>query len=162
MHRTFTLALATVGLTVTPAAAQDLDIYAEAAYAFIGGDGDDFNAIGARLGVDFNKYLGAESEVFFGVGGGEFSDLDFELGGYAVGNVSLTRNIGLFARLGYSYSQFSLSGTGFEFDDDGIATGAGFKVDFGPKIGLRTGYTFQDVAGDAHIFDAALVYKFGK
>ncbi|MEL7129763.1 MAG: outer membrane beta-barrel protein [Pseudomonadota bacterium] len=162
MHRTFTLALAAAGMTLTPAAADGPDIYAEAAYAFIGGDGDDFNAVGARLGVDFNDYIGAESEVFFGVEGGTFSDLDFELGGYAVGNVSLTQNIGLFARLGYAYSQFSLGGTGFEFDDDGIATGAGFKVDFGPKIALRTGYTFQDIASDAHIFDAALVYKFGK
>lgn len=166
MMRTSILAVAAASLAAMPAFGQETKVYTEAAYQFIAGDGDDFHNVGARLGAVFGDIAGIdyglEGEFFIGAGGGDFSSYDFGFAAYGTGSWDFTSRIDLFGRVGYGYSQFSLAGVEFDFDDDGLSVGGGARFDLSRKWALRSGYTYQDIAGDAHVIDAALVYRFGE
>jgi len=134
----------------------------------------------ARLGYQFNRYLGVETEGSLG-----FSDttketvvagtpLDVTLGventiaGFGVLRYPLAGKISGYSRLGYHRSELDQS---FEdaaggivdtsFSTDGIAYGSGLEYAVSPKTALRLDYTVYDYDGpDADAISLAVSRKF--
>ena len=158
--------------------------FAPHAYGTLGGvayeAGEGLYGAQARLGYQFNRYLGVETEGSLG-----FSDttketvvagtpLDVTLGventiaGFGVLRYPLAGKISGYSRLGYHRSELDQS---FEdaaggivdtsFSTDGIAYGSGLEYAVSPKTALRLDYTVYDYDGpDADAISLAVSRKF--
>ncbi|NBB15897.1 outer membrane beta-barrel protein [Caulobacter sp. SLTY] len=156
-----------------PAMAQDMTPsgYGTIGGAFINAEGADLGAVQGRVGARFGQYLGVEGELSAGVSDDSTSfagtranvDLNYQAGVYAVGYLPVTPKADIFARVGYSKSEFDvsipgLSGSG---DVDGVAYGIGGQYFFTEKDGIRVDVTRHDSDdGDADVVGIGYVRKF--
>ncbi len=156
-----------------PAMAQDMT---PTWYGTIGGanvsvDDANLGAIQGRVGARFGQYFGVEGELSGGVtddstriaGTDVDVDLNYDVGAYAVGYLPISPKADLFARVGYSKSEFDISGPGFSGsgDVDGLAYGVGGQYFFNDKDGIRVDYTKHDSDdGDADVVGLSYVRKF--
>ena len=176
-------AISTAVMSAPIAAADDFRISAGGEY-IVDSDDTDFALTGVtgRASYFFNNNVGFEAEGTVGVE--KLNDygpnsIDYELGhqygAYVVGKMNVGRSGELFGRAGFRSGKIVGNGTiqignsvGFlsqEFEQDGIAVGAGYTHFFNENIGLRadvtTSFTTLDNAGlDLTSAALSLVYKF--
>jgi opacity protein-like surface antigen len=154
---------AVLSIAAVPAVSRAQEVYGTIGYAGVDANGADLGAIQGRLGYRFNPYVGIEGEAAFGVGddtiGGVDIELKHELGAYLVGFVPVTPGADLFARVGYTSSQFDTS-LG-DIDGDGFAWGVGGQYRFTDKDGVRLDWTRHDYdIGDADVWSVGYARKF--
>ena len=150
-------------------------------YVNAGVDTFSFDTFGmsGKVGYNFSRFFGVEGQIGTGViddtvrdsafAGGEILDLeadtgyDLFAGAFAVGRVPVTREIDVFGRVGYNFTQYDSEaeargrpGGQFEgevveadvgVDTDGFAFGAGAQFNFGAELmsGIRVEYTRVDI-----------------
>ncbi|MFZ5670097.1 MAG: porin family protein [Pseudomonadota bacterium] len=156
-------ASAALSLAALPAVSQAQEVYGTIGYAGVDADGADLGAIQGRLGYKFNRYIGVEGEAAFGVSGGNVGavdvDLKHEFGAFVVGTAPVSDQFDLFARVGYTGSEFDTS-LG-DVSDDGFAYGVGGQFNFTAKDGLRLDWTHHDYdIGDADVWSIGYARKF--
>jgi hypothetical protein len=126
------------------------NLYASGGYANFKFDapGGDVNlgGIQGRLGYGFHPNFAIEGEGTVGVGDDGGSELNNEIGIFAVGKLPVTSQLDLFARVGASRTEVN------DNDDDGLAYGAGAQWNFTAQDGIRGDWTRHDY--DAGEFDA--------
>jgi outer membrane immunogenic protein len=155
------LAAAALTLIAAPAMAQSIsspDFRGSIGYTQLDGDDGDLGAITGRLGANFNRYVGVEGEVSFGV-----ADDDFNLGGvqgtveheydaaaYAVGTLPVNPNVELFGRVGYGTTQIetSIPGASVTTDGESVNYGAGANWFIDGRNGVRADWTRRDFSDD--------------
>jgi len=166
----FALSAAVAASMIAPAAAGNFVVQprAEIAYAYIDADTASFNAVGARLGIDFVKFFGVEGEVFTGVtddedGAVTFS-LNYKAGVYGVGRFPIAPAVNLFARAGVVQAEAEAEFAGQTGDDSesGVAFGVGVNGGLvGTPLGWRGDYTRTEIDDfESDEFSLALVYRF--
>ena len=161
--KTALVTLAMAGFA-TSATAQDSNFYGNLGvktYEF-----DTYNIL-ARVGYNFNQYIGAEVEGSIGIIDETIDGVDFEtewdIGGYLVGRYPVSDNFDVFARAGYSAVRIEISD---DFDSlgttlDGFAVGGGIQYNWDAQNGIRLGYTYNEGDGaDADVVDLAYTRKF--
>jgi hypothetical protein len=169
-------AVSAAALTAAPAMAQGpspVGAYGNLGGAHITSGGDNFTALGGRLGARFGNYLGVEGEGAFGVDGAKGtaagvpykSSLSHSFAGYAVGFVPVTPKFDLFARAGYGTTRAKVETAGTSVSDshDSWNYGGGGQYFFDAKNGVRADYTRQDFrhdAGHANVWGLSYVRKF--
>ena len=167
--------------TATAATAQSASLAPETgAYVNLGVDALEFDAFGVsgKVGYNFNRFLGVEGQLGYGVidsedndvvvptdasGGFATGDVDsgYDLfgGAFAVGRVPVTPEIDLFGRVGYHFTQLdgeaetAQGEIDFGTDVDGIAFGGGAQFNFGPggMSGIRVEYTNFDIGNISEV-----------
>jgi hypothetical protein len=182
-----TLFLAAVGaaaaLVSAPALAQDavsfapVTTYGSLGYSNLSDNGVNLDALQARLGARFGRYVGVEGEATGGFDGDHVTiagdpgsaRLRNEFAGYAVGYVPLAPNADLFARVGYGQTSFKLSdyklADTYNSNHDSLNYGVGAQYFFnGGPNGVRVDYTRYDYqerdAGANNVWSVAYVRKF--
>ncbi|MBI5942172.1 MAG: porin family protein [Caulobacterales bacterium] len=154
---------AVLSVAAIPAVSQAQEVYGTIGYAGVEADDANLGAIQGRLGYKFNPYVGIEGEAAFGVADDTVSGVDVELkhelGAYVVGFLPVTPKADLFARVGYTSSEFDTSlGS---VDGDGAAWGVGGQYHFTDKDGVRVDWTRHDYdAGDANVWSVGYTRKF--
>ncbi|HYE47787.1 MAG TPA: porin family protein [Caulobacter sp.] len=156
-----------------PAMAQDAGttVYGNIGYGHVSAEDVDVGAIQGRVGARFGQYFGVEGEASAGINGDDFNvgatnvevDLNYQIGAYAVGYLPVAPNADLFARVGYSKSEFDVSSPlgGASGDVDGVAYGIGGQYFFTDKDGIRLDVTRHDSDdGEADVFGISYVRKF--
>lgn len=170
-------------ISAPAAAADDFRISAGGEY-IVDSDDTDFALTGltGRASYFFNNNVGFEAEGTVGVD--DLNDygpnsIDYELGhqygAYVVGKVNVGNSGELFGRAGFRSGKIVGNGTiqignsvgvlTQEFEQDGIAFGAGYTHFFNENIGLRadvtTSYTSLDNSGlDLTSAALSLIYRF--
>lgn len=132
-------------------------------------------AVTSRLGVDFNRYLGAEGEFSVGVLDDDFTvagvegktKLEYDAAAYAVGKLPLGENLELFGRVGYGTTQIETRVPGIvsaSADGESLNYGAGANWFFNGRQGVRGEWTrrdFQDDgAGEVDTYGLSFVSRF--
>lgn len=136
---------------------------------------EDLPGIEAKLGYNFNKYLGVETQGSIGTDrDNRFSTppeslpiglkVNYNVAAFAIARYPLFKKFEVFARAGVSNTQLSLEvgdDSTLEFDqtETGIAIGAGGQYIFDRKNGIRFEYTRLDEV-DADTVSLAYVRKF--
>ena len=153
------------------------------AYVNVGVDTFGFEAFGVsgKVGYNFNRFLGVEGQLGYGLTDSSDSDsfplagsvFDVEgdtgygllAGAFAVGRVPATPEIDLFGRVGYHYTEIDsdavvsdpVTGAAAELDlgvnGDGFAFGGGAQFNFGPDLnsGIRVEYTNFDIGNVSEV-----------
>ena len=125
----------------------------------------------AASGARFGQYVGVEGELAAGVSDDSTSfagtranvDLNYQAGVYAVGYLPVSPKADIFARVGYSKSEFDVSipGASGSGDVDGVAYGVGGQYFFTDKDGIRVDVTRHDSDdGKADVVGIGYVRKF--
>jgi len=160
-----------------PAAAQteqQTSFYGNLGYSYVdGGTGAKFNAVDARLGLRYGKYLGAEAEGVIGVdhdnvvvsGVNVETKLKRSFAGYAVGFLPITPQFDLLARVGYGSTRIGAKAAGVSSSAtaEGVAFGGGGQYSFDANNALRAEFTRYDLnhnQGDADVWSLNYVRKF--
>ncbi len=150
------------------------EIYGNAGYTFIDGQGAKLGALDGKLGYRFNPYLGVEGEAAFGVADDSIRvgsvpvnlKLESAVAGYVVGFYPVSPKLDLFARVGYGNvrikaSALGVSGAG---DQNGWNAGVGAQYFFTAKDGVRGEYAKWGFDGnngvDADTWSVSYVRKF--
>jgi outer membrane immunogenic protein len=155
------LALAAASMLIAPAfmtaQAQNADIYVSGGYTQFNGDGGaDLGAITGRVGVGFGPNFAIEGEASIGVKEDSGTELDNEIGVFAVGKLPINPSFDLFARVGVARIETSPGG-----DEDGLAYGAGAQWNLTDKDGIRGDWTRHDYdAGDVDAYSISYVRSF--
>eukprot|EP01030_Chromulinospumella_sphaerica_P012221 gene12221-12011_t len=105
-----------------PAMAQDLNPtwYGTIGAANVNVEDANLGAVQGRVGARFGQYFGVEGELSGGVTDDSTSiagtpvdvDLNYSAGAFAVGYLPVSPKADIFARVGYSKSDFDVSGVG--------------------------------------------------
>ncbi len=142
--------------------------------------GEELYGAQARLGYQFNKYLGAEAEGSLGIStdkrDGDFGGVPIQqdlkvknsVAGFGIVRFPLIGKLNGYGRLGYHQSELDrrlsdASGTfsDTEFSVDGIAYGSGLEYTVNPRTSVRLDYTSYDFDGpDADAISLAISRKF--
>ncbi len=138
------LALAAASMLVAPAFmtanAQQSNVYVSGGYTHFDGDGGaELGAITGRVGVNINPNFAIEGEASFGVKDDSGTELDSELGVFAVGKLPISPSFDVFARVGLARIETSPGGS-----EDGLAYGVGGTLNLSPVDGIRLDYTRHD------------------
>ncbi|WP_370235254.1 MULTISPECIES: porin family protein [Henriciella] len=172
MSKTLTAA-AIAAVLATPAFAQGW--YADVGYQTLGFDEDeidvDLGAITGHFGYQLNQNFALEGELGVGVKEESFdvlgTDVDVELsylvGAYVRGQVPVSEQLNLFARVGVVNAELSVEGGGFSESDSetGIGYGAGAEFMFNSTFGIRGDYTRYDIDdAEADAFMIGAVFKY--
>ena len=99
------LALAAASMLIAPAVmtahAQTSNVYVSGGYTHFDGDGGaELGGVTGRVGVNFGPNFAVEGEGTFGVKDDGGTELDSELGIFAVGKLPINPSFDLFARVG--------------------------------------------------------------
>lgn len=155
------LALAAATILVAPALmtanAQQSGVYVSGGYTQFDGDGGaELGAITGRVGVGLTPNFAVEGEASFGVDDDSGTELDNELGIFAVGKLPISPAFDIFGRIGYAQIETSPGGS-----EDGLAYGAGGQWNLSPVDGIRLDYTRHDYdAGDVDAWSLSYVRGF--
>ncbi len=157
MKKPTSLKLALVGVAasmlaapaVMSAEAQAANVYVNGGYTQFDGQGADLGGITGRVGVGFGRYFALEGEAAVGVKDDAGTELDSEIGAFAVGKLPVTDRFDIFARAGVSRVETSPGG-----DDDGLAYGAGAQYFFTDKDGVRGDWTRHELSDATPNVDA--------
>lgn len=162
------LATALIAGSASVASAQD-----GGAYGNLGVKTYEFDTLNilARLGYNFNQYIGVEVEGSVGIVGDDDEvfgiqtevDTEWDIGAYAVARYPLTERFDIFARAGYTNTrvEVSVENDSDSFSLDGFAVGGGAQYNWDGKNGIRLGYTFNEADGaDFNVIDLSYVRKF--
>ncbi len=155
------LALAAASMLVAPAYmtanAQAADVYVSGGYTQFDGDGGaTLGGITGRVGVNFGPNFAVEGEGSFGVKDDGGTELDSELGVFAVGKLPISPSFDIFGRVGVARIETSPGG-----DEDGLAYGAGGTWHLTDKDGIRADWTRHDYdAGDVDAYSLSYVRSF--
>lgn len=138
------LALAAASMLVAPAFmtanAQQSNVYVSGGYTHFDGDGGaELGGITGRVGVNINPNFAIEGEASFGVKDDSGTELDNELGVFAVGKLPISPSFDVFARVGLARIETSPGGS-----EDGLAYGVGGTLNLSPVDGIRLDYTRHD------------------
>lgn len=138
------LALAAASMLVAPAFmtanAQQSNVYVSGGYTHFDGDGGaELGGITGRVGVNINPNFAIEGEASFGVSDDSGTELDNELGVFAVGKLPVSPSFDVFARVGLARIETSPGGS-----EDGLAYGVGGTLNLSPVDGIRLDYTRHD------------------
>ena len=149
-------AVAAATMVAVPAVAH-AEWYAGAAYTQYDLDGPEVGGVTGRLGYRFNPNFAVEGEGTFGVDGDSGVELNHDLGAYAVGILPFGSS-GFAAHGRVGYHAMEVDTPLGDFDDDGIAYGAGVSWQATPGIGIRADYTRLDgdIDSDAISLGAAV------
>jgi hypothetical protein len=139
------------------ASAQNANIYIGGGYTHFDGDGGaELGGLTGRIGVDFGQYFAVEGEASFGVKDDSGTELDSELGIFAVGKLPVSQYFDVFARVGVARIETSPGG-----DEDGVAYGVGGQFNFTDKDGIRGDWTRHDYdAGDVDAYAISYIRRF--
>lgn len=150
-------------------------VFGEAGYSRVELNGDPdvgFNALHARIGVQFHRYIGVEVEGGFGLGSEtvNFGGFDVEtelksaIGAFAILSYPVSDNVEILGRAGYASVRISAD-AGFgpaSASEDAFAGGVGLRLfPSGGDNGVRVDYTryeFDD--GGANAFQISYVRRF--
>ena len=166
------IALATTAMAgfASTAAAQDSN-----AYINIGVDAVEFDAytLSGKLGYKFTENFAIEGQAGFGIADQSVGNLDVGIdnsfGAFAVASLPAGDNFELFARVGYHFTTFGVSGGNINADlsSDGFAAGAGGQYFFTQNDGIRAEYTYMDIntttagnLGGGNVFSVSYVRNF--
>jgi hypothetical protein len=177
-HHSFAAIVGSLFLA-TPAAAQSSDpsvsLFGEIGPSRVECDSDPdvgFDAVHARAGAQFNRYLGVEVEGGIGLGNDTVNiggfDVDAELkhsiAGFAVLSLPIGRDVEILARGGFAVVRVSAdAGFGSVSDsEEGFAGGVGLRFfPSGGNNGFRIDYTRYEIGdGSANAFQASYVRRF--
>ena len=142
--------------------------------------GEDLYGAQARLGYQFNKYLGVEAEgslgfaddtsdvVFNGVPVEQTLGVKNSAAGFGVLRYPLLGKLNGYSRLGYHRTELDRTLTigtsdpvNSKFSVDGVAYGSGLEYALNPRTSLRLDYTVYDYDGpDADSISLAVSRKF--
>jgi outer membrane immunogenic protein len=131
-------AVAAAALMAAPVSAS-AQAYVGAGYTQFETDAGDIGAATGRLGYRFGPNFAVEGEASTGVDDDDGVDLNHNVGAYARGILPVTSNFDVHGRVGYTTSEVDTP-LG-DFEDDGIAYGAGAEYRFTPSFGLRADWT---------------------
>lgn len=155
------LALAAATLLVAPALmtanAQQSSVYVSGGYTHFDGDGGaELGGITGRVGVGITPNFAIEGEASFGVSDDSGTELDNELGIFAVGKLPISPSFDVFGRVGLARIETSPGGS-----EDGLAYGVGGTLNLSPVDGIRLDYTRHDYdAGDVDAISLSYVRGF--
>jgi len=155
------LALAAASMLIAPAFmtanAQNSGVYVSGGYTHFDGDGGaELGAITGRVGVNFGPNFAVEGEGSFGVKDDGGTELDSELGVFAVGKLPINPSFDIFGRVGVARIETSPGG-----DEDGLAYGAGAQWNLTSQDGIRGDWTRHDYdAGDVDAYSLSYVRSF--
>ena len=155
------LALAAASMLVAPAfmsaQAQTSGVYVSGGYTHFDGDGGaELGGITGRVGVNFGQNFAVEGEGTLGVKDDGGTELDSELGVFAVGKLPINPSFELLGRVGVSRIETSPYG-----DQDGLAYGAGAQWNLTPVDGIRGDWTRHDYdEGDVDAYALSYVRSF--
>ena len=138
------IALAAASMLVAPAfmaaQAQTSGVYVSGGYTQFDGDGGaQLGGVTGRVGVNFGPNFAVEGEGTIGVKDDSGTELDSELGVFAVGKLPINPSFDLFARVGVSRIETSPGG-----DQDGLAYGVGGQWNLTTVDGIRGDWTRHD------------------
>lgn len=138
------LALAAASMLVAPAfmaaQAQTSNIYVSGGYTHFDGDGGaELGGITGRVGVNFGPNFAVEGEGTFGVKDDGGTELDSELGLFAVGKLPVNPSFDIFGRVGVARIETSPGGS-----EDGLAYGVGAQWNMTAVDGIRGDWTRHD------------------
>jgi hypothetical protein len=130
-------------------------VYANLGYAHHDVGRPSYDAIQGRLGYRFNKWVGAEGEVDFGLGSdknhGVETKLNHDEAIYAVGFLPVSPKFDLLARAGYGGTQTRTRIPAASFrendSDNSWNFGGGAQYHFDGVNGLRADYTRKEFIG---------------
>jgi len=155
------LALAAATILVAPALmtanAQQSSVYVSGGYTHFDGDGGaELGGITGRVGVGITPNFAIEGEASFGVSDDSGTELDNELGIFAVGKLPISPSFDVFGRVGLARIETSPGGS-----EDGVAYGVGGTLNLSPVDGIRLDYTRHDYdAGDVDAISLSYVRGF--
>lgn len=155
------LALAAATILVAPALmtanAQQSSVYVSGGYTHFDGDGGaELGGITGRVGVGLTPNFAIEGEASFGVSDDSGTELDNELGIFAVGKLPISPSFDVFGRVGLARIETSPGGS-----EDGVAYGVGGTLNLSPVDGIRLDYTRHDYdAGDVDAISLSYVRGF--
>lgn len=155
------LALAAATILVAPALmtanAQQSSVYVSGGYTHFDGDGGaELGGITGRVGVGLTPNFAIEGEASFGVTDDSGTELDNELGIFAVGKLPISPSFDVFGRVGLARIETSPGGS-----EDGLAYGVGGTLNLSPVDGIRLDYTRHDYdAGDVDAISLSYVRGF--
>ena len=155
------LAHAAASILVAPALmsaqAQTSGVYVSGGYTHFDGDGGaELGGITGRVGVNFGQNFAVEGEGTFGVKDDGGTELDSEIGVFAVGKLPINPSFELLGRVGVSRIETSPYG-----DQDGLAYGAGAQWNLTSQDGIRGDWTRHDYdEGDVDAFSLSYVRSF--
>ena len=155
------LALAAASMLVAPAfmsaQAQTSNVYVSGGYTQFEGDGGaSLGGITGRVGVGFGPNFAVEGEGSFGVADDNGTELDSEIGVFAVGKLPINPSFDIFGRVGVARIETSPGG-----DDDGLAYGAGAQWNLTSQDGIRGDWTRHDYdAGEVDAYSLSYVRSF--
>lgn len=159
------LAAATIA---APAALAQGNLELGAAYSNFDADGADVGALTARGTYFINPHFGVEGEASVGIDdddiGGATVELNSAFAGFGVVQAPVSERVDVFARAGYSTSDYDVTVPGVgsaSGDDDGFAYGVGAKVFLTERFGLRGDFTKYDGDDiDADVISVGGVVRF--
>lgn len=156
------IALAAASMLIAPAfmtanAQQSAGIYVSGGYTHFDGDGGaELGAVTGRVGVNLSPNFAIEGEGSIGVKEDSGTELDNELGVFAVGKLPVSPSFDIFGRVGVARIETSPGGS-----EDGLAYGAGGTFWLSPQDGIRGDWTRHDYdAGDVDAFSISYVRNF--
>jgi outer membrane immunogenic protein len=156
------IALAAASMLIAPAfmtanAQQSAGVYVSGGYTHFDGDGGaELGAVTGRVGVNLSPNFAIEGEGSLGVKDDSGTELDNEIGVFAVGKLPVSSSFDIFARVGVARIETSPGG-----DEDGLAYGAGGTLWLTPADGIRGDWTRHDYdAGDVDAFSISYVRNF--
>ena len=155
------LALAAASMLVAPAfmsaQAQTSNVYVSGGYTQFEGDGGaSLGGITSRVGVGFGPNFAVEGEGTIGVADDNGTELDSEIGVFAVGKLPINPSFDIFGRVGVARIETSPGG-----DDDGLAYGAGAQWNLTSQDGIRGDWTRHDYdAGEVDAYSLSYVRSF--
>ncbi len=155
------IALAAATMLVAPAFmaanAQQSGVYVSGGYTHFDGDGGaELGGITGRVGVNITPNFAIEGEGTFGVKDDSGTELDSELGVFAVGKLPLSPSFDVFGRVGLARIETSPGGS-----EDGLAYGVGGTFNLSPVDGIRLDWTRHDYdAGDVDAISLSYVRGF--
>ncbi|MGB0922168.1 MAG: outer membrane beta-barrel protein [Alphaproteobacteria bacterium] len=153
-------------------AQQVSSLYGELAYSRISLDEIDFDAIGARGGLNFTDNLAVEAEAFTGVnsetvrvgGVNVKTDLSYQLGAYLALRTLVSTQTELFARIGIARAEIEASAMGVTVDGakNTAAGGLGLRHEFNDRVtGIRADATYLNFdGGDGWAYGVSIFRRF--
>lgn len=137
--------------------AQQSSVYVSGGYTHFDGDGGaELGGITGRVGVGLTPNFAIEGEASFGVTDDSGTELDNELGIFAVGKLPISPSFDVFGRVGLARIETSPGGS-----EDGVAYGVGGTLNLSPVDGIRLDYTRHDYdAGDVDAISLSYVRGF--
>jgi hypothetical protein len=137
-----------------PASAQQSNVYVSGGYTRF----EDVGAVQARVGVGLGDHFAIEGEGAVGVEEDNGTELNHELGVFAVAKLPINSSFEIFGRVGATQQNYDVPIIG-EVEDEGLAYGAGGTFNLTSADGIRADWTRHDY-NDADQWSLSYVRKF--